>query len=298
MKKFGDDSGGALVADIAYSAFLALFPLLLMLVSILDLVLSGHPGWRTAIERSAFSNFPLVGGQLRASIHPLHRSSIVGLVVGFVGLAWGSLGLAQAGQSAMATVWSVPRRSRPGYAKRLARGIAFVGVLGAGLVATALLAGFGTFGRHVLWLGVVGELLAVAVNSAQHLLAFRVLTPNTVGTRRLVPGAVLGGVGWTVLLALGGYLIGHDLRNDSALYGTFATVLGLVAWVYLGTEWSIISAELNPVLSRRLWPRALVPPPVTDGDRRSLVFERREPAAQPADASSVEDAYERASSTA
>jgi uncharacterized BrkB/YihY/UPF0761 family membrane protein len=145
--------------------------------------------------------------------------------------------------------------------KRLARGITFLAVLGTGLVLSTALAAFGTFGRHDVLLGLFGEVLAVVVNVGEYVLAFRVLTPRSVHTRDLIPGAVVGGVAWTLLLALGGYLIGHDLRNDSAVYGLFGMVLGLLAWVYLGAEISIYAAEVNTVLSRSLWPRAMVQPP-------------------------------------
>ena len=39
-KKFGDDQAGNLAALIAYSAFVAIFPLLLVLVTVLDIVLN------------------------------------------------------------------------------------------------------------------------------------------------------------------------------------------------------------------------------------------------------------------
>jgi uncharacterized BrkB/YihY/UPF0761 family membrane protein len=242
-------------------------------VSILSLILSGNPSLQASIRHSTFATFPLVGHQLSSNIHALHRSSVVGLVIGLAGLLWGSLGVAQAGIFAMAEVWNLPGTDRPNYPRRLVRGLAFLASLGVGLVLTSFLAGFGTFGHHELALGVVSEFLAVTVAAAQYLLAFRILTPGPVKTRQLVPGAILGGVLWTLLLALGSYLIGHDLRNDGELYGTFATVLGLVAWVYLGTELSIYASELNPVLAHRLWPRALVQPPHTETDQRVLAVE-------------------------
>ena len=72
---------------------------------------------------------------------------------------------------------------------------------------------------------------------------------------------------------MGGYLIGHDLKNDSVTYGVFAVVLGLVAWIYLGCEVTIYAAELNTVLARHLWPRGwsnrLSPRPI----RRSLALQ-------------------------
>jgi YihY family inner membrane protein len=273
MKKFGDDNAGSLVSNIAYSAFLSVFPLLLVLVTVLGLVLSGHPGLRESVLHSTFADFPIVGRQLGNNIHPLHRSSVLGIAIGLVGLVWGSTGLSQAGLFAMSQVWNLPGPERPNFVKRLGRGVSFLGILGLGLALSTFLAAFGTFGRHNVLLGLVGELLAVIVNLGQYLLAFRVLTPKSVTTRQLIPGAVIGGVAWTILLALGGYLIGHDLRNDSAIYGLFGMVLGLLAWVYLGAEISIYAAETNTVLSRHLWPRAMVQPPLTDADQRSMALQ-------------------------
>ena len=68
-------------------------------------------------------------------------------------------------------------------------------------------------------------------------------------------GAVVAGVGWTILQAVGTYLVGHELRN-AAVYGVFAFVLGLVFWISVVTRLVVYTAELNVVLSRRLWPRA------------------------------------------
>lgn len=276
MKKFGDDNAGVLVANLAYSAFVAIFPLLLVLVTILALVLASDPSARQRLLHSTFSEFPLVGSTLSHNIHSLKRSSSVGLVVGLLGLLWGSSSLAQSGQFTMAQVWNLEGPDRPNYLTRLLRSVGFLAVMAVGLIVTTFLAGFGTFGRHNLWLGMLGEVLAASVNVGQYLLAFRMLTPKKVPTRRLVPGAVVGGIGWTILQAAGGYLVGHDLRNDSAVYGTFGIVLGLVAWLYLGVELSVYAAELNTVLARRLWPRGMVQPPLTEADQRSMAAQATE----------------------
>ena len=214
VKKFGDDNAGVLVSNLAYSAFLALFPLLLILVTVLGVVLSDYPSADHAVLHSTFADFPIVGSQLGNNIHALRRGSALGLTIGLIGLLWGSIGLAQSGLFAMAQVWNLPGPDRPNYFKRLGRGITFLAVLGLGLILSTFLASFGTFGRHNVMLGLIAELLAVLVNTVQYLLAFRVLTPKVVTTSLLVPGAVVGGIAWTALLAVGGYLIGHDLRND------------------------------------------------------------------------------------
>jgi uncharacterized BrkB/YihY/UPF0761 family membrane protein len=273
MKKFGDDNAGTLVSSLAFSGFICVFPLLLVLITVLNLVLAGDPGAEKALLHSALGQFPVIGSQLGQNVHGLHRSSVIGLVVGVLGLLWGSTGLAQAGLFSMAQVWNLPGPDRPNYITRLGRSFAYLGVLGSGLIVTTTLASFGTFGRHNIGLGLVSEVAAVGVNVVVYVAAFRVLTPKAVHTRALLPGAALGGVVWTILQAVGGYLIGHDLRNDSVEYGVFGVVLGLVAFIYLATEITIYSAELNSVLAKHLWPRDMVQPPLTEADQKSMALQ-------------------------
>jgi YihY family inner membrane protein len=273
MKKFGDDNAGNLVSNLAFSAFLCVFPLLLILVTVLDIVLAHDASARASLLNSTFGEFPVVGSTLHSQIHGLHRSSVIGLVVGVLVLLWGSTGLAQSGLYSMSQIWNLPGPDRPNFVSRLGRSFGFLVVLGLGIIVTTALASFGTFGRHNIALGILAEILAVAVNVATYFGAFRVLTPKVVHSRQLIPGAILGGVLWTILQAVGGYLIGHDLKNDSVSYGVFAVVLGLVAWIYLGCEATIYAAELNTVLARRLWPRGMVQPPLTEADQRSLALQ-------------------------
>jgi uncharacterized BrkB/YihY/UPF0761 family membrane protein len=112
----------------------------------------------------------------------------------------------------------------------------------------------------------------VIANVGLYLLSMRVLTPSGVRTRLLAPGAVAGGMFWTILQALGAYLVHHFLRSNS-VYGIFATVLGLLAWIYLSVEGAVYAAEINVVLARRLWPRAFVQPPLTEADRATMALQ-------------------------
>ncbi|MHB8378820.1 MAG: YihY/virulence factor BrkB family protein [Acidimicrobiales bacterium] len=273
VKKYGDDNAGNLAVQLTYSMFVTVFPLLLLLVTILGIVLAGSPSDRARVLHSALGQFPIIGQQLGHNIHALKRSSVFGLIVGIVGLVYGSTGLAQAGLYSMEQVWNIPAAVRPNYFTRMARAGVFLVVLAVGLILTTALAGFGTFGRHNFWFGVVGEVLAVVVNVALYLAAFRTLTPRQVATRSLIPGVIIGGVAWTILQAVGSYVVGHDLKGASALYGLFGLVLGLVAWIFLGAEITLYAAEMNTVLEHRLWPRGMVQPPLTDADQRSLAFQ-------------------------
>jgi uncharacterized BrkB/YihY/UPF0761 family membrane protein len=72
-----------------------------------------------------------------------------------------------------------------------------------------------------------------------------------------MPGAVAGALGWTGLHAVGGLYVSHVVAEASLTYGAFAAVIGLLSWLYLQTRLLLLAAELNAVLSRHLWPRAL-----------------------------------------
>jgi hypothetical protein len=144
-------------------------------------------------------------------------------------------------------------------------------VFGLGVVATTALASLPSLGGHTLLFGLANLAAPAAVNAALFLIAFRVLTPRQVPTGQLVLGAVVAGVLFTGLQAAGGYLVGHNLKHAQQVYGFFAIVLGLMSWLYLSAEVVLYGAELNVVRARRLWPRSLLQPPLTEADQRALV---------------------------
>jgi YihY family inner membrane protein len=266
-QKYGNDNGGALAARLTFAAFTTIFPLLLLLVTVLAIVLADHPGLRNSVLHSAYGEIPVVGKDLSRNIHALKRNSAFGLAVGIVGLLYGVQGFAGVGLQIMETVWYVPKTARPSYLVRTVRSLAFVFVLGAGLVVTTFLSGVGTFGGHGVPYRIGAEALAAVANVAIYLFAFRILTPKQVETRWLLPGTVVAGVLWTVLQALGTYVVNHYLRDDNAVYGTFGTVLGLIAWFGVAAQLTVYCAELNPLLVHRLWPRGMIQPPMTKADQ-------------------------------
>jgi uncharacterized BrkB/YihY/UPF0761 family membrane protein len=148
----------------------------------------------------------------------------------------------------------------------------FIGLLGGGVVVTTGLASLNTYLLKGLWAVILAGVLTAAFNAGMYIGAFRALTPKGVPTRRLPPGAITGGICWTVLQVLGTWLVHHFLHSDS-LYGVFGTVLGLLAWIYLAVQVTVYAAEINVVLARRLWPRALVQPPLTEADRASMALQ-------------------------
>jgi YihY family inner membrane protein len=270
VKKFGDDAAGSHAALIAYYGFLSLFPLMLVLITVLGFVLS--PGSEQRVLHSTLAQFPIVGDQLTGpnGIRALKAGSGVGLAVGLLGLVWGSLGVTQAAQRAMAEVWNVPGVIRPGFIPRLGRSVAFLGVLAVNVAAASALAALTVAGSRSPFLKIGAFSLAVGVDMALYVLAFRVLTPKSIPTRSIVPGALLAGVGWAILQYVGAFLVVHQLRHTSQIYGYFASVLGLIAFLFLAAEITLYGAEFNVVRERHLYPRSIVQPPLTAADRRVL----------------------------
>jgi YihY family inner membrane protein len=251
MGKFRDDHGDALTTVIAYNAFFALFPLLLVVVTVLGFLLGRDSGLQQRLLGSAVADFPIIADQVQDNLHGL-RGSGVGLVVGLVAFAWGARGLTQVTQHVMAEIWNIPARQRPGFWARQVRGLLLLVVFAVGLGAVSVLTWLGSYGGRAVAVALANLVAAAAVNVGLFLLAFRVLTPQQVPARQLLAGAVVAGVAWQVLQAAGGYLVGHYLRHTSQVYGVFAIVLGLLFWLYLGARLTLYAAEINVVAARRL----------------------------------------------
>ena len=279
-KKFGDDQAGNLAALIAYSALVAIFPLLLVLVTVLDIVLKNNPDLKQRVL-NALDNYPAIG-LVDGSIGRLNQTGIA-LVIGLVGTFIGSLGVANSVQNALNSVWEIPFARRPGFPWSWLRSAALIIVIGLGFIATTILSGFAAatgrrlgdaVGAGLVLDGVGASVLAFAValvlNFGLIWLAFRLGTAKEITWRQLWLGAAISAVIWQILQAFGGYFISHQLAHATPLYGTFALVLGLIAWLYLQAELTLYAIEVNVVQSYRLWPRSLAPPPYTEQDRRAF----------------------------
>jgi YihY family inner membrane protein len=266
-KKFGDDQAGNLAALIAYYAFVALFPLMLVLVTVLSIVLKNDPGLQHRLLNSALSHYPVIGQQL-SHIGPLTQTGLP-LVVGLLGTFIGARGVATAIQNALNTVWEIPFARRPGFPWSWLRSFGLMLVIGLGLIGTTILS---TAAGRVFGAGatVVAVAVSLVLNVGVFWLAFRLGTAREVSWRQLRLGAVIAGVIWQVLQYAGGYFVSHQLAHASPIYGTFAVVIGLLAWLYLEAELTLYAAEINVVWAHRLWPRSVAPPPYTEQDRRAF----------------------------
>lgn len=277
--KFFDDQGNYLTAMITYYGFLSLFPLLLLLVSILGFALHNDPGLQEQVLDSALARLPVIGQQLAENVQSL-RGSMVAVVVGLVGGLYGSLGVVQAAQNAFNKVWAVPRHARPDPVRARLRSLLMLVVIGLGVVASTLLSSLTTVADGIgttevgAGLRVAATVAAVVLNVGLFVFAFRLLTGGPMTNRQVLPGAVLTAACWQVLQSAGTYYLGNSLRGTSATYGLFGIVLGLLVWLYLSAAAVVLGAELNVVRVRRLYPRSLLTPftddvDLTEGDKKA-----------------------------
>ncbi len=264
LKKFADDQAGNRAALIAYFGFFSVFPLLLVFVTILGFVLHGDPGAQNKVLHSALKQIPIVGTQIQG--HAL-RGNGLGLVIGIVGALLSGLGITMAAQNAFNAVYAVPFKQRPNFLASRLRGIKLLAIFGVLQLISTGASGLVTGGFGGVVLKIAGIAVSLILNLVLFFAVFRLLTDNSITTRELRPGIITAAVLWEVLQAVGGIYVGHALKGAGQTYGTFATVIGLLVWLYLGARVLVYSAEINTVLTRELWPRSIMDPP-TPADRR------------------------------
>lgn len=281
FKKFGDDRASQLAALMAYYGFFSLFPLLLVFATVVAIVVRDDTQLRQRLLDSALSQFPVVGTRIGPSVRELTGSSFA-LILGIVGALWSGTAVVAAAQHAMDEVWDVPRVERPGLIGRLTRAFLLLFVFGTSIVLSTFLAGTGGgTGWNATVLKLVSLTGTVLVSVAVFAFAYRVLTVAHVTWREVLPGAVVAAIAWTILLMVGSWLVDRHIRQASPVYGFFAIVIGLLAWISLAAQVFLFAAEINVVRVRRLWPRSLIAPPLEQEDREVLANQAEEERARP-----------------
>ena len=264
VKKFGDDHGGNLASLDAWYGFFSLFPLLLVFATILGYVLAGDPSTRESVEHAVQSQFPAIGSSL-----PLKSisGSVFALVVGVLTSVWAGLGVTTVSQTALDTVWAVPYKNRPNFIKSRLRGLGLLVFLGVLFIASTIASGAVSAGFGGALAKLAGYVVSLVVNFVLFFAAYRLMSAGHIPSRDLRWGSAVAAVLWTILQSVGGLYLKHAGGHG---YGVFAIVIPLLIWLRLGTQVFLYCAEVNVVVSRRLWPRSLFGPPEAPADKRTL----------------------------
>jgi len=274
VKKYGDDAGGREAALITYYGFLSIFPLLLLGVAVLSRVLASHPDLRERLVTA------VVPAALRSTVeHSLATlpTSTIPLVVGLIGLLFSGTGVVFSVYQTLNHVAAVPHRMRAPFMSRYIRVFVMLATLLLGGLAVGALTVVATALPGQPWFQRVAAVLGSAlVIFAMLMLAARLLLVRPAPVRALWPGAVLGAVVVTVVLTVGPPLLARLVAKAGPVYGSFATVAGMFALLYLVGQGLVYAAEVAAVRYARLWPRAFDLTRPTEADVRALTLLARE----------------------
>jgi membrane protein len=268
FKKFSEDKTTNLAAMMAFWAFFSIFPLFMVLVTVLGWVLPASD--KNQVLTHVAQLFPLVKPNTIKGL----TGAVWPLVLGLVTSLWSGLGAVRTVQTAFDSVWEIPYHERPGLVEQILRSLLVLVTLGVGFVLTTLISGLVTSVSSGVHLGTAGKIaglvVAVAADVGLFIAAFRMLTDRSVSIRDVLPGALFSGVVFFILQELSAWIISRHLKSAQGTYGTFATVITILWWFYLQAIVTLLGAQLNVVLKERLHPRSLVKAPQTEADHRAL----------------------------
>jgi membrane protein len=240
QERFGAIGAGPLASSIGLEMFLSLFPLLLVAIAIAGFLQAGDD----AFARDVISSLGLRGNAaqtMQDSLETAAESRQAASIVGVVGLLWSGLGVVGAIQTGINTAWQTQGRGL------VDKAIALLWLGGAavlfGLTGTA-----GTLAQFVPGFAApLTILVGLAVNVVLFLWTFSLLGNQHVGWRVHLPGAILAGIGFEILKAVGTIVVPRSVANSSALYGTLGIVFAVLAWLLIYGRLMMYAAVLNVV---------------------------------------------------
>ena len=261
--KFFDDQGPYLAAIITYYAFIAIFPVLLIATSVLGFFLQNDPELQQQLLDTVLAQFPIVGDQLGRPDG--FSGSTSAIVVGVLAATYGVMGLGLSVQNAGNVAWAVPRNSRPNPILLRLRSLIIMAIAGFGIllvaIGTSLLQDPAAIGLHgVPDLGILIRIIGFIMTAAMFIALFLLISLGRATFGSVLPGAVFCALSWQGLQYGGDVYVRHIIVRASAMNQTFALVLGLIAFLFIAALIVIIGLEVNVVLRRRLYPRALLTP--------------------------------------
>lgn len=255
LDRYRLDAGEQFAAAIGAFTFLALVPILLLLVAALGFV-GGDPDIQLQLATEIGRLIPGLGEALggedgtRGFVEGVvdNRGALTGF--GIVGVALTALRPVNAALTATCTVFrtAVPTGGKARLQQVLA--LLGLGVIAFAAVGTSAVIGFAMLPTVVRVLVSVGATLALDV--LLFFTAYTVLAPGSrVRGRALLPGALVAGGGWTALKVAGSAIVSNQIEDANAVYGALGGVVALILLLYLAGRLYLYGAELAAVRYER-----------------------------------------------
>ena len=242
QRRFGEVNGSYLASAISMSAFLSLFPLLLVAMAVIGFISSGDPTLpQDTLRFLGLSASDDAANVVLEAITTAEDSRAAASIVGVAGLLWTGLGLVAALQYALDTVWQVTGRGM----KDKLFGLAWL--LGAALLFGASFGVTSFINALPGFLAPVNLVIGVALSFALFLWTMKVLPHSDVGIKPLVPGALVGAIGLEILKVVGGIYVPRLVASSSATYGSIGIVFAILAWLLFFGRLIVYSSVVNVV---------------------------------------------------
>jgi len=250
---------GRSAALVSHFGFISVFPLFLVFTTILGFLLQDNPDLQESIVDSALAKLPLIGSRLASSPDAL-QGSVTVLVFGLLVALWSGLKAFVVLQGALDNTNDVALDDRHGFVATRLNALVGIGVVGLAQAASAFLTSVVTAASLTAMSNVLLVLAAAAVNTLVLGCTYRWLTSAAVTWRSVWPGAVLAGIGFSLLQVVGTTVIARTQENAESFYGDFAAVIALLAWLSLHAMAALVGAELNRAIATSpYWPSGSAP---------------------------------------
>ena len=240
QKRYSELNGNYVASAVTLSSFLSLFPLLLFAIAILGFFSAKTPNLAATVVDNLGLTDDAARGMTEA-IRTAEESRRVASVVGIAGLLWSGLGLVAAFQYAVNAAWQVKGR---GWRDKVS------GLLWLGGATLLFLTSFATSAvLEILppFFAPLTTLAGLSVNLGLWLWTFKVLGTRELGWKALLPGAVVGALGFEILKAVGAFYVPRAVASASALYGTLGVVFATLAWLLFFGRLVVYAAVVNVV---------------------------------------------------
>jgi membrane protein len=244
---FGEDECSVRAAALAYHSLLSMFPLLLFLVFLGGILLSGGNTLQMVQDYVTRVSPALAGTVNPVIAQTVRLRGSIGLVGG-IGLLWSASAIFTVLSSTFNVIWQAP--PRPFIVSRLIGLLAVVLTL-ALFVTSLLIRTLDAFAltqqapwvRHLL-----GPGLDLVVTVAVTWLLYTLLPNQAVHRLPALYGAVLASLAWQIGKAGFSYYLTSGLTRLDLVYGSLASVVVLVIWVYFSSLILFLGAEFAATL--------------------------------------------------
>ncbi len=264
-QSFSDDNGMKLSASLSYYTIFSIAPFLLVVIAI-----AGYAFGREAVEGKVYYEIKSLIGQdaalqvqnIIANIQ-LKDKGVWGTIIGTAILILGATGVFTEIQGSINYIWSLKSKPKKGWLKliinqlisfSLVAGIGFI--LLASLLLNSLMDVFYARLQNLLShtsvnvIYILNILLIFGVTTLLFTLIFKVLPDARIRWKDSIAGASFT----AFLFIIGKFLIGLYIGNSrlGATYGTAASILIILVWIYYTSIILYFGAEFTKVYSREI----------------------------------------------